>query len=225
MWSAVLTSVWQRLCCVVEKDLMKSVWVFFQRETETCLYCSVADTLTNLTFISGVWHWPNPKVRTHRLTDFSARSREIRKGLGLSQCGISKGVRVWVHTYRALSVSLHRCRLHQRELPTVQSVVTFTAETIGKSGNYEGKQQHDTRPRNGPTCCPACKTRVWNQVAVSWASAVWKATNLKWKFPNRQVSATSLLLNVAKVTCDLVKCCPDPISTYLSPCGLTHSLT
>ena len=65
----------------------------------------------------------------------SPRSREIIKALGLSQCQIPKGVRIWVHTYRALSVSLHQCRLYLRELPTVQSVVTFTAETIGKSGN------------------------------------------------------------------------------------------
>ena len=41
----------------------------------------------------------------------------------------------------------------------------------------------------------------------------------------KQVSATSLSLHVAKVTCALVKCCPNPIYTYLSPCGLTHSLT
>ena len=47
-------------------------------------------------------------------------------------------------------MSLHQCRLHLRELPTVQSVVTFTGETIGKSGNEEGKQKHDatTTARN-----------------------------------------------------------------------------
>ena len=76
---------------------------------------------------------PNPNVGTYRLTDFDARSRKIIKALGLSQCRIPKGVRVWVHTYRALSMSPHQCRLHPRELPTVQSVVTFTTETIGKS--------------------------------------------------------------------------------------------
>ena len=40
---------------------------------------------------------------------------------------------------------------------------------------------------------------------------------------NRLVSATSLSLNVAKVTSSLVKCCPNPIFTYLSPCGLRHT--
>lgn len=47
MWPAVLTSVLKRLCCVAEEHLMTSLWLFSQRNTETCLHCSASASLTN----------------------------------------------------------------------------------------------------------------------------------------------------------------------------------
>ena len=100
----------------------------------------------------------------------------------------------------------------------------FTAGTLGKSRNKEGKQQNKTKRL-------IIKKVVNIEKYVQWGSRLLclgrvESNKLKRKIPKPQVSATSLSLNVGKVTCSLVKRCPNPIFfTYLSPHGLTtHSL-